>query len=448
MKIRINILSLLFTLSLLCGCSADESPLDAPQEVLGKEQAQVVFSISVPEVSLPLSNTRAITDDKAIDNLVIWAFDADGGFLYQLTTEDVDNEGNSVIAHRDNTIYALLPKNDTEVTLVLMANLDIKNLPTVEKGTSREDALNGLTFNYSEKYSYIPMSGESAPFIVKEGAKPGTIRLTRALAKVEVNIEDVLDNFTLNAVTVVNTNMQGVVTRLGSIYNTDDRDDVTTVAESSKKWVGYIPEATAIDKEDTRVSLILAGVNKKNNDGKTRYYRLDFIQHKQTSMEVKYDYITSIERNKHYTFKIEYMAPDMGELNFDDAVDKDEPDNFFFNSGLMTINNEEIRDITTDNQYYLGVTSPDITAIMYPNGDKKYYTANMSVITNSPKGWSIEDLPSGVEVSVDQYSPGKVDEKITSVWIYIKDGNYPNNEVTLYVYCGHFRKSVRVSIQK
>lgn len=448
---KINILSILFVLSLLCGCSADEDMTDLLQTPSGTEQAQVVLSISVPEVSLPLSNTRAIEDDKAIDNLAVWAFDADNNFLYQLTSSDMDSNGKPKIVQRGSNIYMLLPKSEAKVTLGLIANCP--GIAEPVKGTSKAEVLQNLTFGYSTGMGYVPMYGESTPFIIAEGAKAGTVRLTRALAKLEVIVDDVLDNFELTAVTVVNSNTGGTVARMGNITNTGGRDNFRTASSNGKcNWVGYIPEAANIDKEGTtRVSLVLEGYNKKNSDYNTlRYYRLDFIQHDQTSTTVKYDYITSIERNKHYTFKIHYMAPDLGSYSFDDAVSKKYPDNHFFNSGLMTIDDDEIRDITTDDQYYLGVTSREITAEMRPGGDNKYYTANMSIVTNNPYGWSIEDLPSGVEVSKATFSPGGyTDETATSVWVYINKENYEvGGEVVLYVYCGHFRKTVRISIIK
>lgn len=459
MKIRINILSLLLALTCLYGCSADESPVDIPQEPSEQEQVQVVLNMSVPEVSLPFtSDTRAITDDKAINNLAVWVFDENDKFLYQLTSEDKDSAGNPKIVQRSSgAIYMLLPKSDAKVTLALMANVDITsmNASTPSEGTDKSEVWNTLTFNYSNDIKYIPMYGESGPIIIDEGVKLGTIRLERALAKVEVDIEDVLDNFILDEVTIVNANTRGTVAPLGA-KNLGTKSNFTTKAKSATTWVGYIPEALMAKGSNgnvtkaSRVSLVLKGTNKKNNDGQSRYYRLDFITHRQTSMEVAYDYITTIERNKRYTFKVEYVAWDMGSLSLQAAIDKEKPDNHFFNSGVMTISNEAIRDITTDDQYYLGVTSPDITAVMDPNGARKYYTVNMSVVTNNPEGWWIEDLPDGVTVNTESFTPSSNNiETVTSIWVYIDKNKYTIGEtVTLYVYCGHFRKSVQISIKE
>lgn len=111
----------------------------------------------------------------------------------------------------------------------------------------------------------------------------------------------------------------------------------------------------------------------------------------------------------------------------------------------MVINDEEIRDITTDNEYYLGITSLELTA--RSNNDSQYYTVNMSVISNNPEGWKIEDLPEGVEVTVDKYT-GAV-ETAASVWIYIDKNRYKGtNSLTMYIYSGNIRKSVHITIQR
>ena len=94
MNIKIKILPTLLTLGLLYGCSAEESLVDVPSTSSKLDQAQVVLSISVPEVSIPSSGTRAITDDNAINNFVIWAFDNNNNFIYELTQESRDEKGN------------------------------------------------------------------------------------------------------------------------------------------------------------------------------------------------------------------------------------------------------------------------------------------------------------------------------------------------------------------
>ena len=111
----------------------------------------------------------------------------------------------------------------------------------------------------------------------------------------------------------------------------------------------------------------------------------------------------------------------------------------------MVINDEEIRDITTDNEYYLGITSFELTASS--NNGSQYYTVNMSVITNNPEGWKIEDLPNGVEVTVDKYTGDT--EIATSVWIYIDKNKYKGTSpLAIYIYSGNIRKSVNITIKK
>lgn len=451
MNIKIKIVSALFTLGLLCGCSAEESMMDTPSSSSRSDETQVVLSISVPEVSLPSSSTRTITDDNAIDNLAIWAFDNNNQFIYELTSESLDEEGNPKVVKRGNTVYALLPKSNTKVTLALIANYQTIAPPS--KGTSMETAEQNLKFTFSEKLNYIPMYGKSVPFIVEEGVKPGAISLKRALAKIEIDASHAWPNFELKAVSIVNVNTSGTIVQSKTITNTTRADyrtlcnNDTNNSDNKNKWVYYIPEATDI-KDGTRISLILEGINTKDEDGKTRYYRLDFIKRAQTEGEnITYDYINSIERNKRYAFKIEHIVAGTGSKSFAEAVKKARADNAIINTQLMVINDEEIRDITTDNEYYLGVTSPELTASMSEGGDSQYYTANINIITNNPQGWQINDLPEGVEVTVAKYS-GTI-ETTTSVWIYIDKNKYTgNNSLSMHIYSGNIRKSVRIIIQK
>lgn len=273
------------------------------------------------------------------------------------------------------------------------------------------------------------MYGKSAPFIVEEGAKPGAISLKRALAKIEIDASHAWPNFDLKAVSIINVNTSGTIVQSKTITNTTRADYRTTIynnntsnSDNKNKWVYYIPEATDI-KDGTRISLILEGINTKDGDGEIRYYRLDFIKRAQTEGEnITYDYINSIERNKRYAFKIEHIVTGTGSKSFTEAVKKDRADNAIINTQLMVINDEEIRDITTDNEYYLGVTSSELTASMSEGGDSQYYTVNINIITNNPLGWQIDDLPGGVEVTVDKYSEEV--ETTTSVWIYIDKNKY------------------------
>ncbi len=450
MNIRIKILFTLFTLGLLYGCSAEESLVDIPCTSSGLDQAQVVLSLSVPEASIPSSSTRAITDDNAINNFVIWAFDNNNNFIYELTQESRDEKGNLKVVKRGNNVYVLLPKSDTKVTLALIANY--QTIDTPSEGTFIEKAEKSLEFTFSEDLNYIPMYGKSIPFIVTEGANPGTISLKRALAKIEVDASHAWPNFDLKSVSIININTGGTIVESKTISNTTKRATYKTkinnsedTPDSNNKWVYYIPEAKDI-KDGTRISLILEGINTKDGDGKTRFYRLDFIKREQSEGEnIKYDYITSIERNKRYAFKIEHIIAGTGSNTFEDALNKERADNAIINTNLMVINDEEIRDITTDNEYYLGITSFELTASS--NNGSQYYTVNMSVITNNPEGWKIEDLPNGVEVTVDKYTGDT--EIATSVWIYIDKNKYKGTSpLAIYIYSGNIRKSVNITIKK
>lgn len=484
MNIKIKIVSALFILGLLYGCSAEENLIDLPSTSTSsseQEQAQVILSISVPEASLPLSsNTRTaipnITDDKALANIAIWAFD-ETGFLYAITSDQKDKNGNSLLVQRESesmnadgtvtkktNIYVLLPRSEKKVTLALIANApDIKQ-PAV--GTSIASAKEAMTFNFNN-LKVIPMYGESEAFVVQEGAKPGNIRLKRALAKIEIDAENaqLLDDkgnitgFKLEEVTIVNVNTQGRIVASNTIVNAKSRDNYALSSGiQNNKCVLYIPEALMTDpkNQESRVSVIMKGINyKEDGTPRSRYYRLDFIKrgiekkddvHQTGDPYIDYEYITAIERNKHYAFKIESLAPATGSETFDEAVRKEKADNAINTEGkCITIDNEEIRDITTDNEFYLGITQSDLTAMTIANKDR--YVVHLSVITNNSNGWIIKDkdLPAGVEVSKHSGPGGNT--IVSSLWVYIDASTANINETrTIYIYSGNIRKKVTITI--
>lgn len=450
MKAKINILFLLFFLSLLTGCSIDDDTVNTPL-YSGDKKAQVVLTLSVPAVSIPTS-TRAITvsDEEKIEEFALWIFDENNEYLYKVSSTDKDTEGKDKVVIRGNKIYATLEESETPVTLVMIANTQV-NEPTLHQ--RKEEALSNLKFSYSKSLDYIPMYGETEnPFIVKGGATPGNISLHRTLARIEVNASNALPNFKLESATVVNVNTQGNIVKQSTISNSSMRVNIETEAEDNQ-WVFYIPEAAEVDSKNyrTRTSVILKGEYK---DEGTKFYRLDFIKRSQNGTElIKYEHIKTIERNRRYVFHIENIAPGVGSSTFNEALSKENADNsILVEAGLMTIDDEAIRDITTDNQYYLGITSGNLEASVKPGSKGDYYTVNMGVITNNPEGWVIDELPDGVEVSTSRWDPvssGEDQESMTSVWVYIStDKIDSDSEQKIYIYSGNIKKTITIKTKE
>lgn len=451
MTVKIYILFLLFLSAFFTGCSVEDSEMDmslTPDE----KKTQVVLTLSIPAVSIPQS-TRIVTPDNEdkIDELTIWVFDTDDNFLYQVNSKESGNDGTKKVIIRQNKIYATLLESDIPVKLAMIANTSVAE---PEKGANKTTLLNSLTFDYLPgKSEYIPMYGETkTPFIVKEGATPEDVSLKRALARIEVDASNILSRFKLESAKVVNINTKGTVVQSNIITNSQNRTSYETNAIGNK-WTFYIPEATDVDSEDSnvRTSIILKGKYKDNN---TKYYRLDFIKRTQDgTSEIKYESIKTIDRNHRYVFHIENMVSGAGYDNEDEALAKQADNAIIANAGIMIIEDENIRDITTDNQYYLGITSENVKATIKPGSSRDYYTVKIDVVTNHPDGWAleIEELPDGVEVSTNKWSTD-IDterEKTVSVWVYIKASSVrPGDDIrTLYIYSGNIRKKIEIKIE-
>lgn len=445
MKAKIYILFLLFLSALFVGCSAEDSEMDMSLTTPGEKKTQVVLTLSIPAVSIPQS-TRAITkeNESAINELTIWVFDNKDNFLYQVSSKESEDDGTKKVVIRESKIYATLRESDTPVKLAMIANTPV-NEP--QEGQKKADILNDLTFTYSPKGNeYIPMYGETqTPFIVKEGATPEGISLKRALARIEVDAANAF-NFTLESAMVVNINTQGTIVQSSTIKNSAERIRYEANAVGNK-WLFYIPEATNVDSNNSeiRTSVILKGRYKNNA---TKYYRLDFIKRTQNGTDqIQYEYIKTINRNHRYVFHIENIVEGAGHSSLKEALSED-ADNKVLISDIMVIDDENIRDITTDSQYYLGITSDNLIATKKEGSDGKYYSVNMSIVTNNDKGWVIEDLPSGVEVSAHEMPDGQKLEEAFSVWVYISTSSArPGDIRTIYIYSGNIRKTINIKIK-
>lgn len=444
MKTRLNIALAALLLSLFAGCASILNDEIESAATIPEKQAQVVLTLSVPANSLPTS-TRGIADDSAIETFTLWAFDNHDGFLYSIGKNDRDEEGNPRVVIKNDKLYVLLPESETAITLSMMVNVD--NLPTPAPGTAKETALNSLpTFGHDTPL--MPMYGESAPFIVKEGATPGTISLKRAMAKIEVDARNAWPLFQIKSIQILYSNKNGNIVPGSAIPSTGVRIPVSGTLNSTDQvnnnfFEAYIPEAVEVNSKDAavRTALIIEG---KNKAGETLFYRLDFIKRSQVAGgSIQYEYIDRIERNHRYVFHIEHIVEGAGSNTLQDAIDKELADNRVnVDASLMVIDDENIRDITTDSQYYLGVTSSKLNATL--NTDGNYYTVNMSVMTSTPSGWKIEDLPSGIEVSLQNW-PDNNNEQAKSVWIYADRTRFQAGaSVPIYVYSGNIRKTITI----
>lgn len=403
-----------------------------------EKRISVAFSTVIPLPELPSS--RGITDDSAIDSYVIWVF-SDGYFKEAIYPDDTQN-GEQKVDLQGSNLHVLLPDGMQKVTLVMIANVvNIKEQePAID--TSLENA--NATFTGANA-SYMPMCGTTAqPFNVSYGANGGEIVLLRAMAKVEVKATGASDHFELQEMHVYRTNPSGQVKEVSTITNIEIgmTDYITgNVDETNNSAFVYLPEVK-IEKENDKAKTFVLVKGKLNNLG-DRWFKLDFIGQEESSDEIKYYYLDELKRNHRYVFDIQYLTEGVSYESLEDAIAADASNKVEAGSTkLIVIQDEYIMDITTNNYIYLGVTAGNISTT---EGDS-YHVANVSIITNSDKGWKFESLPEGVSVSISEYS-GRNTAEVVSVWVYLDKTKYQRgSSVTIYVYGNNIRKSITVTV--
>lgn len=439
-KIQINIAFLLLLFATLVASCQDSD--DTLQEMVQPQEkyAQVAFNVTVPLNSLPSS--RAISNDTEINDYVVWVFD-NGNFVEAIkpdATYTVDGNTYPRISY-DKTnggkMFLMLSEKLTSVKLLMIANATV---PQPNKGTILENAKTAIgTFTNSD-LTYMPMYGES---------ENGTITLIRAMAKVEVRAQEVLDHFKLEEMYVYSVNNTGTIVAQSTISNDlVERVQATVDTEKNLGYV-YLPEIADVNRTIGDKTFVIIGGTYTDNSGKTstKWYRLDFIKRTQIQGSgVTYDNLENIERNHRYIFEIDYLTPTAGHVTLDkDVYVPAEADNKIIEGiKTMVIDDVDVMDITTDNYIYLGVTAGNLTAKQIGSG---YYAVRIRVVTNNPDGWTIETLPEGVSVTMSSWNPtgDTVDETPQSIWVYI-DGNVGvGTSKTLYIYSGNIRKTIVIT---
>lgn len=401
-----------------------------------EKRLPVTFSTIIPLPELPSS--RGITNDSAIDSYAIWVF-SNGKFTEAIYQGDVQN-GEQKVDLQGSNLRVLLPDGMQNVTLAMVANVvNIKGQePTI--GTTLENA--NATF-MSTDADYMPMYGTTAQrFNVSYGATGGEIVLLRAMAKVEVKASGASDHFELQEMRVYQTNPSGQVKEVSTITNGEMTEYITgNVDETNNSASVYLPELK-IEKENEKTKTFVLVKGMLNNLGE-RWFKLDFIGQEESSDEIKYYYLDKLLRNHRYVFDIQYLTDGVSYESPEAAIAADASNKVEVGSTqLIVIQDGYIMDITTNNYIYLGVTAGNIST----TEGVSYHVANVSIVTNSNKGWKFESLPEGVSVSISEYS-GSDTAEVISVWVYLDKNKYKKgSSVTIYVYGNNIRKSITVTV--
>lgn len=394
--------------------------------------AQVMLSLSVPETQLPAA-TRTISNDATINSLYLLVFENDR--LAEAT--DITSKYNAAV---EGKFYVAIKETENKVSLSLVANTDVSSLSL---STPKDDVLKSLIFTATD-LAYMPMYGETTEFqgITRALAYDVKVNLLRALAKVEVqyNSTQTKNEFEFTDIEVLNTSAQGYVADQGIPASSTIVNSIKVTPTdnsnggSNRQEIASVYVHETVNNGTNKISVPIHG-KYYGTDG---YYRLDMIKSDQTTE------IDRLVRNYKYVFALQNV--NYAGRTREEAL-KGDHDNKAFKATVMTLSADEkdILDITTDDQYFLGVNSS--TMQLKNNGNRCF--AKLKILTNNYKeGWKIVDAPEGVT-----FNPGTTggtaasdaDRKVSSVWVYI-DTNVVKSNFSFYVTSGKIRKTIMVNL--
>ena len=391
-----------------------------------EERVPVTLNTAIPLADLPSS--RAITDDSAINNYAIWVFS--NNQLYEaIYPGDLYKGENKVELSANGKLKLLLPIGLSNVTLAMVAN--VNNISELQP------SLNAGTLDLNNYTDYMPMFGTTditKPFDIPSEADGQVIVLRRALAKVEVRAKEAMDHFDLFEVAVYRYQIEDGKVKILETFSDNELN------ESGNSGYIYLPPIAPLTEGNTKTCVVFKG--KYKNEEFDRYCKMDFIQRIESGNVITYKELKAIENNHQYIFDIQYLTDSPVYQNVEDAL-KNKASNFVTEESteLITIDNEHIMDITTNNYIYLGVTAGEIET----TEGGSYHVANVSIVTNG-EYWEFETLPTGVEVSIPSYQSGST-PTVVSVWVYLDKTTYTSGKsVTLYVFGNNIRKSIIIKV--
>ena len=310
---------------------------------VGDGETFVKFSIWLPGNSAP--TTRALTEsnENHVQTIDILIFEQGGAWVYNTgcSGSDITTDGGDPLK-KSFTIKMRQGSYD----MVMLANARSIVSGMNMSGQSKSAVLAALTVQMpsggkwiadpaAADYKAIPMWGDVGNVTINSSTQnldAQNIRLTRMLARVDVQIDPAVTNFTLTSVDVYNYNTMGalVPTAAGSWdastmtaiapnvpsastltkgpleYNNDSgKSEINTTANRCAMEI-YLFEAEnhtagghGTAKEPTQRTCIVVG-GKYNGASTPTYYRADFSTSKDNTGNVLLDVL----RNHHYTFEI------------------------------------------------------------------------------------------------------------------------------------------------
>ena len=310
---------------------------------VGDGETCVKFSIWLPGNNAPTTRALTASNENHVQTIDILIFEQGGAWVYNTgcSGSDITTDGGDPLK-KSFTIKMRQGSYD----MVMLANARSIVSGMNMSGQSKSAVLAALTVQMpsggkwiadpaAADYKAIPMWGDVGNVTINSSTQnldAQNIRLTRMLARVDVQIDPAVTNFTLTSVDVYNYNTMGalVPTAAGSWdastmtaiapnvpsastltkgpleYNNDSgKSEINTTANRCAMEI-YLFEAEnhtagghGTAKEPTQRTCIVVG-GKYNGASTPTYYRADFS----TSKDNTGNDVLDVLRNHHYTFKI------------------------------------------------------------------------------------------------------------------------------------------------
>lgn len=397
-------------LAVLSASCSDESPLPGVIDDNIDPNRKILMTFQMPKASTP-SNiaTKSISeiDENEIRTIDVLAFKKDNGgnwaYSYKAVGENISVAPDADATANKKQFSVKVTKEAFQQVFVLIINarneinaLDWDALANKEKN----ELLEMLIFENAErweaklsdsadpsKFTPFPMWGESVPQVISESTNSnnGTIKVLRAIARVDVIAETVKSDFELTDVHIYNTKTRGYivpdpvnidanVTAIKALapnatatmphndyISADDPKSLKYKVTASTKLERaiYLLESPAVsDKESTQVTdaeryqttcLVIGG---KYKGGETTWYRVDlFKEVKDSKGEITSQKYADFLRNHSYRFNISAVS----------GPGHPDPETAFKNKTINMVtevkvwDDGQVGDIIFDGQHYLSV---------------------------------------------------------------------------------------------
>ena len=393
---------------------AKEAVMDVPDN-----DKKVTFFIELPGPTRVETRSVGSIEENHIDNVLLLAFDKTTGNLSRkipVPSSSLTYAPGGTNGNRWQFTVDIVPGNYDLMALAntsLFASELAAISPSAFPVPTKESVAELLLHDSSDKWGFtggtvnpIPMWGELG---YDTSNPPGTaeFKLTRMLARINVNLAGTVTNFRLTSIRYFNRSTKGYLVPDPANYTTSGDGTVTVTAPTSYgNNMGMEARSLLYDGNDitnnrscSDIIYVFEAATKGifsftdnawkenpclvvggqwydgENWGAETYYRVDFIRdgvEPWLSLLRNHSYNVTINRVEGPGYGDLVMALDLAPMNMD--------------ASTYEVNESEMNFVSVDGPYYLAISEEQILMENIPNN----YTATLTIKTNHPYGWQAE----------------------------------------------------------